>query len=237
MAPTFVDLRSDTVTKPSQAMREVIANAEVGDDVLREDPTILALEEKCAKLLGKEKALFVPSGTMANLLSTMSHCQERGLEIIIGDQAHVGICEQGNVAQIAGVFARIIPNQKNGTLDLATLAKTISTGSNAHHCKTKAIYLENTHNSCGGKILPLDYLQKVYNLAQENGIKVHIDGARLMNAAVALGVPASEITKYCDSVSMCFSKGIGAPVGSVLVGTESFISRFVSSYIIIYFIL
>ncbi|GAB1607620.1 probable low-specificity L-threonine aldolase 2, partial [Argonauta hians] len=225
MESTFVDLRSDTVTVPTRGMRDAMANAEVGDDVLREDPTVIALEQKCANLLGKESALFVPTGTMANLLSNMSHCEERGLEIIIGDQSHIANYEQGNIAQIAGIFSRVVPNESDGTLDLATLERVISSGADYHACKTKVICLENTHNRCGGKILPLDYLKKVHTLAQSKGLKVHMDGARLLNASVGLGVDVTEITKYCDSVTLCFSKGIGAPVGSVVAGTESFIKR------------
>ncbi|XP_029649359.1 probable low-specificity L-threonine aldolase 2 [Octopus sinensis] len=220
MAPKFVDLSSDSTTKPSQAMREAMANAESGND-----PMVSALETKCAELLGKEKALFIPTATMGNLMSIMSHCQKRGLEIIIGDKSHICLSEHGHVAQLAGVFPRIVPTLKDGTYDLTTLAETISTSVANDICRTKVICLENTHNRCGGKILPLDYLQKLYNLAQENNIKVHVDGARIWNAAVGLGVPIPEITKSCDSITVCLNKGIGAPFGAVVAGTESFIKR------------
>ncbi|XP_036368104.1 probable low-specificity L-threonine aldolase 2 [Octopus sinensis] len=220
MAPKFVDMISDIFSKPSKAMREAMANADVG-----EDPMVLALEAKCAKLLGKEKALLVSTGTMANLLSIMSHCQERGLEVLMGDKSHLYLAEQGHVAQLAGVFPRSVPTLKDGTHDLTTLAETISTSDGNDVCRTKVICLENTHTLCAGSILPLDFLQKLYNLAQENDIKVHVDGARILNAAVGLGVPVSEITKFCDSVTFCLNKGIGAPFGSIVAGTESFIKR------------
>lgn len=225
MATHIVDLRSDTVTKPNKAMRQAMANAEVGDDVYREDPTIKALEKRCAQLLGKQDSLFVPSGTMANLIACMCHCDERGCEMIIGDRSHIALCEQGNVAQLAGVFPRIIPNQTNGTLDFDQLKMAINSGEDVHSCKTKLICLENTHNFCGGKILPMEFLEKVYELAQEKNILVHFDGARLLNASVGLGVEPAEITKYCDTVSLCLSKGVGAPVGSVIAGTSIFIQR------------
>ncbi|XP_014777244.1 uncharacterized protein LOC106874140 isoform X3 [Octopus bimaculoides] len=218
MAPKYVDMRSDTFSKPSQAMREAMANADVGETM------VLALEAKCAKIFGKEKALLVPTGTMGNLLSVMAHCQERGLEVIMGDKSHIYLFEQGHVAQLAGIFPRSVPTLKDGTHDLTTLAETISSGG-IGDCRTKVICLENTHNRCGGKILPLDYLQELYNLAQENDIKVHVDGARILNASVGLGVPVSDITKFCDSLTCCLNKGIGAPFGSIVAGTESFIKR------------
>ncbi|KAK6750670.1 hypothetical protein RB195_002565 [Necator americanus] len=189
-----IDLRSDTVTLPSPEMREAMANALVGDDVYGEDKTINDLETRCATLFGKEAGLFVVSGTMGNLLAVMAHCQ-RGDEIIVGTQNHIHRWEQGNYAQLAGISATTLPVNSD----------------------------ENTHNYAGGRVLPLEYLKAVYDIAARHNVRVHIDGARIFNAAVALGVKIADIAQYGDSVMMCFSKGLGAPVGSILVGSKDFI--------------
>ncbi|KAF8768217.1 putative low-specificity L-threonine aldolase like protein [Argiope bruennichi] len=209
-----VDLRSDTVTKPTPAMRKAMAEAVVGDDVYKEDPTINELEEKIAEFLGKEAALFVASGTMGNLSAVMAHCWTRGQEIIMGDQSHMFMYEQGGISSLAGVHVSSIPTLEDGTFDLEVLKEKIRPRNpNMHEPSTGLICLENSHNRCGGKVLPLSYIREVCALARNNDIPVHMDGARIINASVHCGVPAHEIVKECASVSMCLSKGIGAPWG------------------------
>ncbi|XP_055937086.1 uncharacterized protein LOC129966611 isoform X2 [Argiope bruennichi] len=221
-----VDLRSDTVTKPTPAMRKAMAEAVVGDDVYKEDPTINELEEKIAEFLGKEAALFVASGTMGNLSAVMAHCWTRGQEIIMGDQSHMFMYEQGGISSLAGVHVSSIPTLEDGTFDLEVLKEKIRPRNpNMHEPSTGLICLENSHNRCGGKVLPLSYIREVCALARNNDIPVHMDGARIINASVHCGVPAHEIVKECASVSMCLSKGIGAPVGSVVAGSKQFIER------------
>ncbi|XP_033750999.1 probable low-specificity L-threonine aldolase 2 [Pecten maximus] len=219
----IVDMRSDTLTKPTPSMRQAMANAEVGDDVFGEDPTVNELQKRCADLFGKEAALFVPTGTMGNLISIMTHCQGRGIEAIIGDNSHIMRYEQGGIAQFAGVMSAIIHNKPDGTVDLEELKSKIRPLDDPHQPHTKLICLENTHNCCGGKILPISFLKEVYNIAQENNLIVHLDGARVLNAAIALNIPVSDILQYADSVNMCFSKGLAAPVGSIIAGTRPFI--------------
>lgn len=220
-----VDMRSDTVTKPTAEMRRAMAEAEVGDDVLGEDPTINLLQEKAARLLGKEAALFVPSGTMANLISVLTHCSRRGEEAIIGDRSHIAMWEQGGVSQLGGVFVRTVKNLPDGSLDLDELCSKILTDSHRGHCSiTRLICVENTHNFMGGRALSPQYMDKLAAIAQKFGIRIHVDGARLFNAAMALGVPATELVKHADSVNICLSKGLGAPVGSLVVGSREFIA-------------
>ncbi|XP_061191803.1 uncharacterized protein LOC133200083 [Saccostrea echinata] len=218
-----VDLRSDTVTKPSPEMRNAMATAEVGDDVMGEDPTVNALQDRIAKLFDKEAALFVPTGTMGNLVSVLTHCPERGLEVILGHKSHIFVHEQGNVAQFGGLLTSVVENKEDGTMELDKIRERIRISDDPHFPYTRLICVENTHNYCGGKVIPLSYMKKVYELAQEYEMKVHLDGARLMHAATALGVQPAEITRYVDSVNMCFSKGLGCPVGSVIAGTSDFI--------------
>ncbi|XP_048466634.1 threonine aldolase 1 isoform X1 [Rhincodon typus] len=221
-----VDLRSDTVSQPGAAMRAAMATARVGDDVYGEDPTVNELQRQAAELFGMEDALFVPSGTMGNLISVMCHCQERGAELIVGDQAHIHLYEQGGVAQIAGIHSRVVRNLPDGTFDLNEVESKIQQHfPDSHYPRTRVICLENTHNEAGGRVLPLSFLQEVRTLADQYKLPVHVDGARLMNAAVALGVKASEILRFCDSVSMCLSKGLGAPVGSLIGGRREFIDQ------------
>ncbi|CAJ0603333.1 unnamed protein product [Cylicocyclus nassatus] len=217
----LIDLRSDTVTLPSEEMRQAMANAVLGDDVYGEDKTINSLEERCARLFDKEAALFVVSGTMGNLLAIMTHCQ-RGDEIIVGKTNHIHRWEQGNYAQIAGVSATTLPVNADGTMNLDEIEEAIRVD-DCHMPRTSLICLENTHNYAGGLVLPLDYMRAVRELATRRNVRVHIDGARIYNAAVALGVKVSNIAQYGDSIMMCFSKGLGAPVGSVLVGSKKFI--------------
>ncbi len=218
-----IDLRSDTVTLPTLQMRAAMANAEVGDDVMGEDPTVNRLEEMAAARLQKQAALFVASGTMANLVALLTHCA-RGDEIIIGDKAHAFINEVGGMAALGGIIPHTIPNQPDGTLALADIANAIR-GDNVHWPRTTLIALENTHNACNGSPLTPEYHQAVYDLARARHLRVHTDGARIFNAAIALGVPASEFAQYTDTISFCLSKGLSAPVGSLLCGPRDFIAE------------
>ncbi len=218
-----IDLRSDTVTLPTPAMRKAMAEAEVGDDVFGEDPTINRLQELAAEKLYKEAALFVASGTMANLVSLLTHCG-RGDEVIAGDQAHSFLYEVGGMAALGGIQPHTVPNQPDGTLRLEDIRDAIRT-ENVHFPRTRLILLENTQNRCGGAPLAPAYLWSVAQIAQEHGLRIHIDGARIFNAAVALGVPVKELTRYSDSVSFCLSKGLSAPVGSLICGTRDFIAE------------
>lgn len=219
----IVDLRSDTLTQPTPAMRQAMAQAEVGDDVFGEDPTVNRLEEMAAERLGKEAGLFVASGTMANLISQLAHCN-RGDEMILGDNAHTFYFEQGGSSAIAGIHPRTLPNQPDGKLALEDIAAAIRPD-NIHFPVTRLIMLENTHNRCNGSPLEVEYMQAVKKLTDRHGIKMHVDGARLFNAAVALNVDARELSTETDSVSFCLSKGLAAPVGSVICGTKDFIAR------------
>jgi threonine aldolase len=218
-----IDLRSDTVTLPTPAMRAAMAQAEVGDDVMGEDPTVNRLEEIAAARLKKDAALFVASGTMANLVALLTHCG-RGDEVIVGDKAHTFINEVGGMAALGGIHPRTIPNQPDGTLALDDIRNAIR-GDNVHWPRTKLVALENTHNACYGAPLSPAYMQSVCELAHARGIRVHTDGARIFNAAVALGVPASEFAQYTDTISFCLSKGLSAPVGSLLCGPRDFIAE------------
>lgn len=215
-----IDLRSDTVTRPSLAMREVMAMAEVGDDVYGEDPTVNHLETLVADMLGKEAAIFVPTGTQSNLIAIMSHC-ERGDEYIVGQQAHTYQYEGGGAAVLGSIQPQPIDFESDGTLDLNKVADAIKPD-DFHFARTRLLCLENTQD---GKVLPLDYLQQAYDLAQMHGLGLHLDGARLFNAVVALDVEIRQITDWFDTVSICLSKGLGAPVGSVLCGTRSQIAK------------
>ena len=217
----IIDLRSDTVTLPSDEMRQSIANADLGDDVFREDPTINQLESKSSELFGKEAAIFVPSGTMGNLASILAHC-DRGTEIILGDKSHTFLYEGGGISAFGGIHSRQLPNQDDGTLDVEEIKSAIRT-ENDHFPKTSAISLENTHNMCFGMPLSVEYINSVALIAKENGLKLHIDGARIFNAAVALNVAVKNLVENADSVTFCLSKGLAAPVGSVVCGGEKFI--------------
>lgn len=219
----MIDLRSDTVTKPTPVMLEAMATAEVGDDVYGEDPTVNRLQELAAELLGKEAGLFVPSGTMGNLASILAHCQ-RGDEVILGDKAHTFLFEAGGISALGGVHSCQLPNQPDGSLELDAIRQAIRADDD-HYPITRLIALENTHNRCGGVVLTLEYIQAVGHLAHQNGLKVHLDGARLFNAAVALGMPARSLVEPCDSLTFCLSKALCAPVGSVIVGERDFIKR------------
>jgi len=219
----IVDLRSDTVTLPTPAMREAMYRAEVGDDVMGEDPTINRLEAMAAERMGKEAALYVASGTMGNLTAVLTHCG-RGHEMLLGDQAHIFVNEAGGAAALGSVHPRTLPNQPDGTLRLEDI-KGGMRSDNVHYPRTRLICLENTHNACGGAVLAPEYLDAVGELAHAHGLALHIDGARIFNAAVALGVDPPALTRAADSVQFCLSKGLSAPVGSVLCGTRAFISE------------
>ena len=220
---TFIDLRSDTVTRPTPAMREAMARAEVGDDVYGEDPTVNRLQEMAAGRLGQEAGLFVASGTMGNLIAVLAHCG-RGDEVIMGDQAHTFVFEAGGVAALGGVHTHTIPNQADGSLRLEDIRGAIRP-KNVHFPDTRLVVLENTQNRCGGVALSAAYSQQVAGLAHGHGLALHLDGARVFNAAVYWGVPVKELTGMCDSVTFCLSKALCAPVGSVLCGSKDFIAR------------
>jgi threonine aldolase len=217
----FIDLRSDTVTLPTPAMREAMASAEVGDDVMGEDPSINRLEAMAAERVGKEAAVFVASGTMGNLVSVLTHCG-RGEEIIVGDHGHLFLFEAGSVSAVGGIHSRQVPNQPDATLDLAEVEAAIRPDDD-HFPRTRLICLENTHNRCGGACLTPNYMRQVRTLADEYNLKIHLDGARVFNAAIALGVDVRELTRDADSVSFCLSKGLSAPVGSLVCGSADFI--------------
>lgn len=220
----LVDLRSDTVTQPSAAMREAMAIAPVGDDVYGEDPTVRALEERVASLFCKESALFFPTGTMSNLAAIMAWCQGRGGEIIVGDNSHIFLFEQAGAAQFGGISPRTVPNLMDGTMDLDAVRLSIR-DDDIHEPVTKLICIENTHNACGGKVLPLTFMQYLKEVANSRSIPVHLDGARVWNAITAMEVEPCEMAMDVDSLSVCLSKGLGAPAGSLLVGPADFIKR------------
>ncbi len=218
-----IDLRSDTVTRPTPAMRRAMAEAEVGDDVLGDDPTVQRLERMAAERLGKEAALFVASGTMGNLVCLLTHCR-RGDEAIIGDRSHTFLFEQGGMAALGGIVPHTVPNQPDGTLCLEDVEKAIR-GDNVHFPRTRLICLENTHNMCNGTPLTVDYTARVARLAHQHGLRLHVDGARIFNAAAALGVDVRELVREADSVMFCLSKGLCAPVGSLVCGSAEFIAE------------
>jgi len=218
-----IDLRSDTFTHPTPEMRWAMFEAEVGDDVYREDPTVNRLEMMAAATLGKEAALFTSSGTQSNLIAVLTHTN-RGDEIIIGDEAHILWYEVGGAAVVGGVTMRTVPNDDRGRLDPEDVARAIRQ-KDIHFPETMLLCLENTHNRCGGTVLTTDYTDEICNLAHRHGLEIYLDGARIFNAAVAVGVPASALTRSVDSVSLCLSKGLSAPVGSLLCGSRDFIQR------------
>ncbi|MFA6540193.1 MAG: low-specificity L-threonine aldolase [Bacteroidota bacterium] len=222
MSTTLIDLRSDTVTKPSKAMREAMANAEVGDDVFGEDPTVIALQEKVAAMLGKEKALYVSSGCLSNQLAVKAHTFA-GDEILLERDAHIFNYETAAPAVLSSVQVQTVP----GTLGVFTAEQLLPlVRPDLYYMpKTRLIAVENTHNRAGGTIFPLDEIKKISAFAKERDIIFHLDGARLWNASVASGISVKEWAKYFDSVSVCFSKGLGAPVGSAICGSEKFIQK------------
>jgi len=218
-----IDLRSDTVTQPTEAMRQAMAAAEVGDDVFGEDPTVERLETLAAERTGKEAALFVASGTMANLVCQLVHCG-RGDEMILGDQSHVFYYEQGGSAALGGIHPRTVPNRPDGTIDPGHIAAAIR-ADDVHFPRSRLLVLENTHNRCGGSPISAADMTAMAAVARAHGLRVHVDGARLFNAAAALGCPAEALVRDADSVAFCLSKGLGAPVGSLVCGRREFVSR------------
>lgn len=218
----MIDLRSDTITQPTPAMRQAMAEAAVGDDVFGDDPTVQALEHRVATMLGHEAALFVPSGTMSNALAIRVHCQP-GDEMIAEAESHIFLNEVGGAAALSGVQIQAV-RAHGGILTAARIAAAIRT-EDVHHPETRLIAIENTHNYAGGVVQPLGTLQEVAALARERGLRMHLDGARLWNAAAETGVPLATCGSLFDSVSVCLSKGLGAPIGSLLVGSADFVAR------------
>lgn len=218
----LIDLRSDTVTRPTPAMREAMARAEVGDDVFGDDSTVNALEERAAEIFGREAALYVPSGTMGNLVCLMSQAAP-GDEAVVEAKSHVYNAEMGGLSALGGLVPRVVPGE-NGILDAEAVAAAITTGPK-FRAHTALLCLENTHNRAGGSVYPPERVSELCNLAHEKGIRVHLDGARIFNASVALGRPVDELTAEVDSLSFCFSKGLGAPVGSMAVGSGELIDK------------
>lgn len=216
-----IDLRSDTVTWPTDEMREAMATAVVGDDVYGEDPTVIQLEADAAAMFGKEAGLFVTSGSQGNLAALLAHC-ERGSEVILGDKAHSVAFEAGGMAALGGIMPRPIPVQSDGTLKLDDIRNGIRTD-NEHFPRTRLVSIENTQNMAGGQALSAEYTNAVAEIAQENGLKFHIDGARIFNAAAACGTDVKTLSEKADSLTFCLSKGLCAPAGSVLVGSREFI--------------
>lgn len=218
-----IDLRSDTITRPTPAMRKAMAAAEVGDDVFREDPTVNRLEKLAARMLGKPAALLVSSGTMGNLVAQLAHCG-RGDETILGDQSHVFFYEQGGASALGGIHPRTLPNEIDGTIPLDRIENAIRPD-DVHFPRSRLVILENTHNRCDGTPLTPGYVSGVGQLAGRYGMRLHIDGARIFNAAAALGADVAQLTAPAHSVTFCLSKGLAAPVGSILCGEEEFIAR------------
>ncbi|WP_223699888.1 low-specificity L-threonine aldolase [Sutcliffiella deserti] len=218
----MIDLRSDTVTKPTEEMRRASYEAEVGDDVYGEDPTVRKLEEKAAEILGKEAALFVTSGTQGNQIAVLTHCRP-GNEILLESESHIFYYESGAVAALAGVQTRTIKGI-NGRMNPDEVLAAIR-GEDQHFPETGLICIENTHNRAGGAVVPVSNMQKIFEHASSHSIPVHVDGARLFNAAVSANCSVKDFTQYCDTVQICLSKGLGAPVGSLLAGSEDFIKK------------
>ncbi|MBA7473462.1 L-allo-threonine aldolase [subsurface metagenome] len=219
----IIDLRSDTITLPTEEMRRAMYEAELGDDVHQEDPTVNRLEELAAEVMGKEAALLTTSGTMSNLLGVLTNTRP-GDEIIVGSEAHMFWYEVGGASALGGVVIRTIPNDEDGKLDATDVEEAIRS-ENIHFPKSTLLCLENTQNRCGGAVLTCEYTEEISGLAHRHGLQVHLDGARIFNAAVALGVPARELAAPVDTVNFCLSKGLSAPVGSLFCGTRETVER------------
>ena len=219
----IIDLRSDTVTLPSPEMRQAMANAELGDDVFGEDPTVNRLQEMAAEMLGKEAALLVTSGTQGNLAAMLTHCR-RGDEVILGELSHSVIFEVGGASALGGLIMKTVRNDPHGGLNLGDVRAAIRPP-NDHFARTGLICVENTHNLCGGMVLNEEDLSAIRDLSDRRGLPVHMDGARVFNAAVALGLPVARLAAYADSVTFCLSKGLGCPIGSVLCGRKDFVAE------------
>ncbi len=220
----MIDLRSDTVTLPTPAMREAIARAELGDDVYGEDPTVNRLEQMAAAMLGKEASLLVASGTMGNLIAMLVHCP-RGTKAIVGSQAHTNVYEAGGASALGGIVLSPVRNTDHGEFDLEELARELDTPDDPHYAEPAMVALENTHNRCGGVAVSLSYTEQVAEAARSRGFAIHLDGARIFNAAIALETSAAKLAAPADSVSFCLSKGLACPVGSLLCGSRGFVER------------
>lgn len=217
----IIDLRSDTVTHPTSSMYQAMQQAELGDDVFGDDPTTIKLENLAAEITAKENGLLVPSGTMGNLIANLTHCS-KGNEVLLGDRSHIFLYEVGGISALGGLFPHVLPTLQDGTMDLNHVEESIRT-ENIHFPRTGLICLENTHNYCGGLPVSTDYTEQLCELAHRVGLKVHLDGARIFNASIALNVSVRELCKSVDSVMFCLSKGLSAPIGSVLCGSTQFI--------------
>ncbi len=220
----MIDLRSDTVTLPTPSMRRAMADAEVGDDVYREDPSVARLEALAAERVGKEAALFVPSGTMGNLISVLTHAQ-RGQEVILGDESHIYVNEAGGASALGGLVYHAVRTSPDGTLPLEALEAAIRPAGDPHSAQPGVICLENTHNRCGGVVLSPEYVASVAGFARDRRLPLHLDGARIFNAAVATGRPVTDWTRHATSVQFCVSKGLAAPAGSLIAAGREFIER------------
>ena len=220
----MIDLRSDTVTLPSPEMKEFMFNASIGDDVYGEDPSVNLLENKTCDLFGKEDALFVPSGTMANLISVLTHC-DRGDEILLGNQSHIFKYEAGGSSVLGGVHSHQLNNNDDGTIDINDILLAVNDTEDTHYAKTKLLCLENTHNRCYGSAIPVKYFQDVRDAIKPHSLKIHLDGARIFNASVALNAPVDKLVENVDSLSCCLSKGLSCPSGSMVIGTKKFITK------------
>ena len=220
----MIDLRSDTVTLPSNDMKKFIIDSPLGDDVYGEDPSVNLLQNKIAKIFNKEAALFVPSGTMANLIAVLTHCN-RGDEVILGDKSHIFYYEAGGISAFGGIHSHQLKNNDDGTININDIKTSIRALGNDHFPKTKLICLENTHNACYGSPLNTAYFHDVKKVANKHDLSIHLDGARIFNAAIALNKSVDELTKDCDTISCCLSKGLSAPVGSVILGNKAFILK------------
>jgi threonine aldolase len=218
-----IDLRSDTITHPTEEMRRAIGTAEVGDDVFGEDPSINRLEEMAARMLGKEASMFTPSGTMSNLIAVLSHTRP-GNEVLVGSESHMLWNEVGGASALGGVVMHTVPNDEDGLIDLDVMEAAIRPP-NIHYPPTTLLCIENTHNRCGGAVLTPEYTSGMAAVAHRHGLSVHLDGARIFNAAVALGIPAGELARDADSICLCISKGLSAPVGSLLCGHREFVEK------------
>jgi threonine aldolase len=219
----LIDLRSDTVTLPTPEMREAIARAELGDDVYGEDPSVNRLEAMAASMMGKDAALLVPSGTMGNLAAMLTHCG-RGTKAIVGSQSHTNLYEAGGASALGGIVLTAIANTDDGELDTGELARELATPADDHFAQPSLVVIENTHNRCGGAPIKLSHMAEVSGAARRRRIPLHLDGARIFNAALALETTPKEIASHADTVSFCLSKGLGCPVGSLLCGSREFIA-------------
>ena len=219
----IIDLRSDTVTLPSDDMLNVMMNAELGDDVFQEDPTVNELEKKAASIMNKESALLVPSGTMGNLISILAHCP-RGTEVILGDKSHTFVYEAGGISAFGGIHSHQLTNNDDGTIDLDRIENAIR-DDNVHYPRTSLISLENTHNMCYGTPLTIDYTKSVKKIADLYNLPIHVDGARIFNSAISQNIDVADLVNNVDSITFCLSKGLAAPIGSVLCGSKKFINE------------